>query len=198
MIAYVKGILAKKNPDFVIIDVHGVGYGIYISLQTFYKLPDPGKEAILHTYTHVRENVLQLYGFNSMEEKHMFLDLITVGGVGPRLAIQILSGISPQELRETIMEHDLKRLQKIPGVGKKTAERILLELKHRFKITDDLSKEIEDTESSTSIIVDAISALMNLGYKQMEAQKAVNKAKATIGNDATLETLLKEALRTMM
>ncbi|SFM50626.1 Holliday junction branch migration protein RuvA [Thermodesulforhabdus norvegica] len=198
MIAYLKGILAHKSPDYVIVDVNGVGYGVSVSLNTFYQLPDPGKDVFLHTYTYVREDILQLFGFGSAEEKRLFLELIAIAGVGPRVALHILSGISPQELHQTVMEHNVKRLQKIPGVGKKTAERILLELKHKLKIPEDLSSGLSVSSGKPSITEDAISALMNLGYKQIEAQKAVSKAERKLGKEASLEDLLREALRAMI
>lgn len=198
MIAYLKGILAHKSPDFVIIDVNGVGYGLSVSLNTFYQLPEPGRDVFLHTYTYVREDILQLYGFGTTEEKRLFLELIAISGVGPRVALHILSGMSPEEFHQTVIEHNVKRLQKIPGVGKKTAERILLELKHKLKVPEEISKGLPAGADESSITADAMSALMNLGYKQNEAHNAISRAYKKLGKNASLEDLLKEALRSMM
>ncbi len=134
MIAYLEGRLRHKAPDHVIVDVHGVGYCVHVPLSTFYDLPEVGSPASLHVHTHVREDTLQLFGFGTIAEKDMFLHLIAVNGVGPKLALTILSGIHPDELHRVVLFQDRQRLQKIPGIGKKTADRILLELKDRLRI----------------------------------------------------------------
>ncbi|MCX7821924.1 MAG: Holliday junction branch migration protein RuvA [Syntrophobacterales bacterium] len=197
MIAYLKGILANKAPSSIIVDVNGVGYDLAISLNTFYSLPDPGKEILVYTYTHLREDMLQLYGFKTMEEKRAFIDLISISGIGPRLAIAILSGIVPSELAQAVYEHNVKRLQKIPGVGKRTAERIILEMKHKMKIPETrFESEIGDlTEESPYTI--ALTALTHLGYSLNEAERALAVAKKLIGEKVSVEELLKASLRVM-
>ncbi len=198
MISYLRGKLFLKAPDHIIIDTGGVGYEVYVSLNTFYSLPSVGSDVSLHIYTHVREDLIQLYGFHTSEEKSAFLDLISIGGVGPRVAIQILSGVSPSELRRIVAEHDVKRLKRIPGIGKKTAERILLELKHKFKIVHKEDIAIDDEiESEGSVFRDAVSALVNLGYRPNEAKKAIHLAIKKLG-DAKLEDVLREALKAMV
>ncbi len=198
MIAYLKGKLFLKTPDHIIIDTGGIGYEVYVSLNTFYSLPSVGSDVSLHIYTYVREDTLQLYGFHTGEEKSAFLDLIGIGGVGPRVAMQILSGISPSELRQVVADYDVKRLKRIPGIGKKTAERILLELKHKFKVVhkEDVTFE-EASLTDNSVFRDAVSALVNLGYRPNEAKKAVHSAVKKLG-DAKLEDVLREALKTMV
>ncbi|MBW1976140.1 MAG: Holliday junction branch migration protein RuvA [Deltaproteobacteria bacterium] len=198
MIAYLRGLILHKSPEYMIVDVGGVGYQVYVSLNTFYELPDPGQEVNLYIYTHVREDSIQLYGFASKEEKATFIDLMTVSGVGPRMAIQILSGISPSELRRTVFDNDVKRLQKIPGVGKKTAERIILEMRHKLKRAGAETAGDRFPSAEPSIWSDALSALVNLGYKPAEAQKSLSQARERLGDEITLENLLREALRTMV
>jgi Holliday junction DNA helicase RuvA len=197
MIAYVKGTLAFKTPSSVVVDVNGVGYDIAISLNTFYGLPELGQEVLIYTYTHVREDLLQLYGFKTLEEKKAFLDLIAINGVGPKLALAILSGIAPDELVRTVYEHNVGRLQKIPGVGKKTAERILLEMKHRLKPPEiqscgDIPDLGEESPYGT-----AFAALIQLGYKPQEAEKALAAAKKKVGEMASVEEILRASLQAM-
>jgi len=197
MIAYVKGTLAFKTPSSVVVDVNGVAYDIAISLNTFYGLPELGQEVLIYTYVHVREDLLQLYGFKTLEEKKAFLDLIAISGVGPKLALTILSGIAPDELLRAVYEHNVGRLQKIPGVGKKTAERILLEMKHRLKPLEiqscgDIPDLGEETPYGT-----AFAALIQLGYKPQEAEKALAAAKKKVGEMASVEEILKASLQAM-
>ncbi|MEJ5299680.1 MAG: Holliday junction branch migration protein RuvA [Thermodesulforhabdaceae bacterium] len=197
MIAYVKGTLTSKTPSSAVVDVSGIGYDIAISLHTFYSLPELGQEVLIYTYTHVREDVLQLYGFKTLEEKKAFLDLIAINGVGPKLALTILSGIAPDELARAVYEHNVGRLQKIPGVGKKTAERILLEMKHRLKPPEmqSFSDVVEMEETSPYGI--AFAALIQLGYKSQEAERALATARKKVGDTASVEDLLKASLRVM-
>ena len=126
MIAYIEGKLKYKSPEYVIIDVGGIGYQVYISLNTFCELPEPGERTSLNIHTHVREDALDLFGFNSLDEKGVFLKLVGINGIGPRLAINILSGITPGELEEAVYRNNLRKLQSVPGVGKKIAQRIIL------------------------------------------------------------------------
>lgn len=199
MIAYIEGKLRFKSPEYIIVDVGGVGYQLYISLNTFYELPEQGKITSLNVYTHVREDSLDLFGFISMEEKKIFLKLVTINGIGPRLALNILSGITPSELEEAVYKGNVKRLQRVPGVGKKIAERMVLELRDKLDLRE---REKADTRlpvimESEGMESDAILALLSLGYKPAEAEKAVNLAISEIGEnpDLTLEILLKNALK---
>lgn len=197
MIAYLEGKLRHKSPEYLVLDVQGVGYCVHVPLSTFYELPEPGRTAALNIHTHVREDLIQLYGFRTSEEKEMFLHLITINGVGPRLALAILSGIHCDELRRAVAVRDGKRLRNIPGIGKKIAERILLELRDRLKIKEDLPPADSSIPQGDHVYADAFSALANLGYRPAEADRALAKAKKALGEDPALETLLKEALRVL-
>ena len=196
MIAFLKGILLKKTTDTLIIDNGGIGYEVIAPLSTFYALPEEGEEVSLHIYTHVREDAFILFGFKTTLEKSIFRLLISVTGIGPKLATNILSGIGPDILLEAIAAGDLVRLQSIPGVGKKTAERIILELKDKAqKLGTDLviPSRVAIFKDKT-ISEDALSALMNLGYPSKAARIAVDKATSNV-TDASLEAVIKEALR---
>ena len=197
MIAYLSGLVFKKTTDSVIIDANGIGYEVIIPLSTFYQLPDKAGRAGLHIYTHVREDTLALFGFHTRLEKDIFLMLIAVSGIGPKLAINILSGIGPQDLLEAIARGDSVRLQAIPGVGKKTAERIVLELKDRaLKVLGQAEITVPDISEGKDnrLIDDALSALLNLGYSSKFAKPALDKAQSGI-QEMTLEGLIREALR---
>ena len=197
MIAYLKGQLFQKSTQSIIIEAGGIGYEVFVPLSTYYALPEQDQKVSLHIYTHVREDTLCLFGFSSSLEKDLFLLLISVSGIGPKLAVNILSGIGPQELVQAIAIGDSNRLKARPGVGKKTAERIVLELKdkaarlgaQRIKKVPQQTVAVDDLLRS-----DALSALINLGYSANAAKKAVDKASQTINNDS-LEALIKEALR---
>jgi Holliday junction DNA helicase RuvA len=195
MIGYLEGRLRHKSPDSIIIDVGGVGYVVQVPLTTFYDLPDLGQMASLNIHTHVREDTLQLFGFHTAGEKEMFLHLITVNGVGPRLAVNILSGISADELRQVVLQQDHARLRNIPGVGKKIAERLMLELRDKLKIKTDTEVKPVLQPSEGSAYSDAFSALLNLGYRPAEAEKALKNAQQKLPENASLEKLLKESLR---
>jgi Holliday junction DNA helicase RuvA len=197
MIGHLCGKLHHKSPEQIIVDVNGVGYCVQVPLSTFYELPEPGGPVSLHIHTHVREDTLQLFGFRTAGEREIFLLLTTVNGVGPRLAVSILSGISPDELRQVLMNRDHRRLQAIPGVGRKIAERIVLELRDRCKDSTDKAAEAVPAGPDGGAYTDALSALMNLGYRAAEAGKALSKAQQLLGESAPLEQLLKEALRSM-
>ncbi len=199
MIAYLKGIITYKSPEFVTIDIGGIGYRVFISLNTFYSLPDINEEVFLYIHTYLREDTIHLYGFISKEEREIFLNLIAISGIGPRLAINILSGIGPKEFERAIYENNIKKIQKIPGIGRKTAERILLEMKHKMKLrkSPDIEKEELFDNSGESIYSLAYSALINLGYKPFEAEKAIATAKKRISGNVSLEELLKESLKVM-
>ena len=197
MIAYLNGLVFRKTTESVIIDANGIGYEVIVPLSTFYQLPDEAGRAGLHIYTHVREDSLALFGFHTRLEKDIFLMLIAVSGIGPKLAINILSGIGPQDLLEAIARGDSVRLQAIPGVGKKTAERIALELKDRaLKVLGQAEIHGPDISGGKDnrLIDDALSALLNLGYSSKFAKPALDKARS--GMEAmTLEGLIREALR---
>ncbi len=199
MIAHLEGRLRHKAPDHVIVDVHGVGYCVHVPLSTFYDLPDVGSLASLYVHTHVREDTLQLYGFGTSAEKDMFLHLIAVNGVGPKMALSILSGIQPDELRQVVLFQDRQRLQKIPGIGKKTAERILLELKDRLRLPqpEPSPASLPQPMETDDGYADAYSALLNLGYRPAEAGRALQKARRSLAafDKPSLEQLLREALR---
>ncbi len=196
MIGYLEGKLKQKSPDFIIVDVNGVGYFVNVPLSTFYELPELGQTVSLNIHTHLREDALQLFGFKTTAEKEMFLHLVTVNGVGPRLAIGILSGMNPDALRQAVQGQDHQRLRNIPGVGKKIAERIILELRDRLKIRrEERTEEPWPLYQATGSYADAFSALVNLGYRPAEAEKAIRTAQKHMGGDPPLETLLKESLR---
>jgi len=197
MIALLRGTLAYKSSDHVIIDVGGVGYRLFIPLSTFYSLPETG-DVSLFTHTHVREDALLLYGFLSMEEKELFGILISISGIGPKLAVNILSHIPAKDLKRAIATGDIKRLSSLPGIGKKTAERLVLELKDKVGPAHDLP-EADGVISNTSagdISNDVISALINLGYKENQARKVLESMELAPG--LTMEEALKGALKVLV
>ena len=199
MIALVRGTLAYKSIDHVIIDVGGVGYRLTIPLSTFYSLPETG-EVSLFTHTHVREDALLLYGFLSMEEKELFIILIGISGVGPKLAVNILSHIPTGDLKRAIASGDVKRLSGLPGIGKKTAERLVLELKDKVGPIDQLPAASDATSdagpTAGALVNDVISALVNLGYKENMARKVLENME--LAPDLTMEAVLKGALKILV
>jgi len=197
MIAHLKGILFKKTTQSIIINVGGVGYEVSVPLSTFYSLPETDESVSLQIHTHVKDDSLTLFGFNTSLEKALFLMLVSVSGIGPKLSINILSGMGPQDLLEAIAHGDAIRLQAIPGIGKKTAERIALELKDRASKAlgeMDISPVPVSRGKDRVIIEDALSALMNLGYSPKSAKMAIERAKSRV-KEMTLEDLIREALR---
>ena len=199
MIAHIQGLLYSKSPEFLVIDVEGIGYQVQVPLSTFYDLPDVGKSVALHIHTHVREDALQLYGFQSPEEKALFVRLMSIAGIGPRLAVNILSGITPAELAESLSQGNLARLISIPGVGRKTAERIMVEMRDKLPTlaVDHGTTVPAKTAAIEAMMEDALSALLNLGYKKGVAQKAINGAIERLEGEINLESLLKESLRAL-
>lgn len=197
MIAHVNGKLTRKSAESVVLDVNGVGYEVFIPLSTYYKLPEPGEAVFLYVHTHLREDAICLYGFLTLEEKEMFGLLISVSGIGPRLARNILSGINVADLAASIAEGNKARLSTIPGIGAKSAERLILELKDKMK--EILLKAgpvgITATEAKDTKTSDVVSALNNLGYKSSQAEEAVRKAKEHLSPPYDFEELLKEALK---
>ena len=199
MIAHLNGIVLAKSTQSLTIENNGIGYEVFVPFSTFYALPKEDERVNLHIHTHVREDAIILFGFYTLLEKDIFLMLISVSGIGPKLAINILSGIGPDELLEAMAHGDTLRLQAIPGVGKKTAERIALELKDKaLKVRGD-SKDLPTgmpSDRDEEVYDDALSALLNLGYPAKSAKLAVEKALAQT-KDVTLEGLIKEALRSL-
>jgi Holliday junction DNA helicase RuvA len=196
MIAQLRGTLSEKRPNQVIVDVGGVGYLVGIPLSTFYALGELHQEISLIIHTHVREDSLSLYGFLTAREKHLFESLISASGVGPTLAIKILSGMSVDDLVPAIRQGDLLRLTRIPGVGKKTAERIVVELRDKLAAME--PAEAEPAPTRTGVAGDVISALSNLGYDRRAAEAAVeNVSHGAAGAAAgkTFESLLRAALQ---
>ncbi|MDQ2977306.1 MAG: Holliday junction branch migration protein RuvA [Acidobacteriota bacterium] len=203
MIAHLSGTLLSKQATSVILDVGGVGYEITIPVSTFYDLEEPGSIVQLRIYTHVREDALQLYGFKTARERELFMRLISVSGIGPKLGITLLSGMSADEMIASIRTNNLARLTLIPGVGRKTAERLVMEL--RDKVASLSSAELEEElgartdagapiPSEDSMRSDVLSALLNLGYQRSAAEKAVTSA-VDEGGDISVELILRRSLR---
>ena len=193
MIAYLHGRILEKQPNRIVVDVAGVGYDVSVPLSTFYGLGDAGSDITLRIHTHVREDALSLYGFATKLEQDLFERLIAISGIGPKVALAVLSGIEPPDLVRAVERGDLARLTAIPGVGKKTSERIVLELKDRLP---KMPVPAVDARASAPSVLrdDLLSALMNLGYHRPLAEKAVDSAiKGTVGGD--FERTLKQALR---
>ncbi|MBI5327472.1 MAG: Holliday junction branch migration protein RuvA [Deltaproteobacteria bacterium] len=197
MIAHVKGKIIHKSPESVIIDVAGVGYEVHIPLSTYYKLPEMEEYVSLNTYTHIREDAMQLYGFFTQREKEIFQLLIAVSGVGPRLARNILSGIPADDLASAISSADIARLKAIPGIGGKTAERLVVELKDKMTAVSGVRGQGSGVRGDDGMSRDVYSALVNLGYKGPVADRAIEKARKTNAEAATFEILLKESLKVL-
>ena len=195
MISRLKGILLEKTADKMVVDVTGVGYEVGISLITFYDLPEPGGPVSLYIHTHVREDTLSLFGFLKKEEKRLFEHLITVSKIGPRMALNILSRMPFDELKSAIRRSEVGRLTSLPGVGTKTAERLVLELRDKMGVEPAVETESTSLLSMDGVAGDAVSALMNLGYKRNEAEKAVTRACQDNSSDQKLEEMLKHALK---
>src|SRR6266513_3970072 len=205
MIAHLSGTLLSKQANLVILDVAGVGYEVTIPLSTFYDLEEIGSKVQLRIYTHVREDALQLYGFKTTRERELFMRLISVSGIGPALGIKLLSGMSADEMIASIRTDNLARLTLIPGVGRKTAERLVMEL--RDKVASLSSAELEEElgaktatgaplPTQDSLRSDVLSALLNLGYQRSSAEKAVSAA-LDEGGDISMELILRRSLRTL-
>ena len=195
MIARLRGLLAEKHPNLAIVECGGVGYEVVIPVSTFTGLPDAGHEVTLRIHTHVREDAIQLFGFATLAEKALFERLIGVSGIGPKLAITVLSGIPAAALVETIRTSDVQKLTRVPGIGKKTAERIVLELRDKVELA---SLAVSGTLKGAAVLLtpleeDVISALGNLGCQRPAAETAVRKALAT-GTPAEFEVLFRKAL----
>jgi len=193
MIAHLRGRLLSKHPNQAIVEAGGVGYDVTISVPTFSDLPVTGAEVALHIHTHVREDAIALFGFLRPEEKQLFERLIQVSGIGPKLAITILSGMPAAEMISTIRGGNVARLIRIPGIGKKTAERMVLEL--RDKLTDFGAEPA--VPSASPIEEDVLSALMNLGYQRPAVEKALATAAKASGGESSFDALFREALNAL-
>ncbi len=198
MIALLTGKIAYKSPAFIILDVNGVGYRVQIPLSTYYDLPDEGGTVSLNIYTHVKEDAISLFGFRTPAEKDFFQLLISVSGIGPKMGRDILSNIQVDELGQSIVRGDLARLSRIPGIGRKTAERLVLELKDKVLKLDIVppAKEGPSRPVAPGLKDDVASALVNLGYKEAVVNKVL--AEMTIPPDASMELVLKQALKLLM
>lgn len=195
MIATLSGRLISKSPETAVVDVGGVGYEVSIPLSTYYRLPDKDGPVILKTSTFIKDDTIRIYGFFTQEEKELFLLLITVVGIGPRLARNILSGVTVERLASAIAGGDIAALTALPGVGKKTAERVVLELKD--KTASRVRKEggIGGDEAVPQVVGDVVSALKNMGYRASEAEAAARKARKECPPPAGLEDIIRRALR---
>ena len=189
MIAHLRGRLVSKHPNQAIVEAGGVGYDINISVPTFSDLPALGTEVALHIHTHVREDALALYGFRRIEEKQLFEKLIHVSGIGPRLAITILSGMATADMVAAIRGNDLARLTRIPGIGKKTAERMVVELRDKLEGFG----AAPSTPARSAVEEDVLSALLNLGYQRAAAERAITAA-AQNGQNGSFDALFRESL----
>ena len=198
MISYVRGELVAIEDDKVILDVNGVGFGIYMPAQSMTLLPTIGEEVRLHTYMNVREDAMQLFGFLTRDDLNVFKLVIGVSGIGPKGGLNILSQLSPDDLRFAVMANDSKAIAKAPGIGKKTAEKLIIELKDKLSIEDVLNK-VDDSETivvntgaSNEIQAEAVQALVALGYSPQEAKRALASANGTV------EELIKIGLKNLM
>ena len=195
MISHLRGRLLEKHPNRVIVDVNGVGYDVHVPLSTFYEMAEPDEQIALRIHTHVREDALLLYGFATRLELQIFERLISVSGIGPKLALAVLSGIEPNELVSAIRTANVARLTGIPGIGKKIAERIGLELKDKMaSFLPAESAALPSAATGDTLRDDVLSALINLGYHRPLAERAVDAALRKSG-DASFEQTLKSALR---
>ena len=196
MITFLEGKLAEKEPARAVLGVNGVGYELHVSLNTYDQLPAPGAMCRLLTYEHIREDAHALYGFATEGERRLFLLLIGVSGIGPRIAMTALSGFSPRELKAAIAQADVKRLSSISGIGKKTAERMVVELRDKISAGEALEATAGAEPASPQDLRarDAVLALISLGYKQAEAQALIRKVAPELKPDAGVEDLIRKAL----
>jgi Holliday junction DNA helicase RuvA len=200
MIAWLRGHLLEKHPNRLLVDVHGVGYDVQVPVSTFYQAGEPGSDVTLRIHTHVREDQIALFGFASILEQQLFERLIGVNGIGPKLALAVLSGIEPGDFVRAVQQTDTARLTRIPGVGRKTAERITLELRDRLPpVGEPTSAEATVDQAHASLRDDVVSALVNLGYQRPAVEKAVESVmKASTAPAAAghaFESTLRQALR---
>ncbi len=199
MIAFLRGRVLEKGPGRVVVDVQGVGYDVHVPLSTYYDIGETGRDVALRIHTHVREDALHLYGFLTELEQQVFEHLITISGIGPKLAIAVLSGIEPRELVTAVGRADVARLTRVPGIGRKTSERIVLELKDKLSplMVPSLDQPSQPV-AGDRMRDDLLSALQNLGYQRQSAEKAVDAALASFSEPPSLEQALRGALRELM
>jgi Holliday junction DNA helicase RuvA len=198
MIALISGKIVHKGISHVIVDVHGVGYRIFIPLTTFYELPEAGQVITLHVHTNVKQDAINLFGFYTVQERDLFQLMISVSGIGPKMSMNILSGISAQELLRAISGGNVGKLVNIPGVGKKMAERLILELKEKVikkMMIEEMPAADDQHQAGEIIIEDALSALVNLGYKSNVAKDALDKVLQTSEEELGMDKLLKKTLK---
>lgn len=195
MIAMLTGNVVEKTVEHLIVDVAGVGYRVMVPLSTFYRLPEEGAVS-LRIFTSVKEDSFQLFGFGTQEEKELFIKLLSISGVGPKLALNILSNIDAEELRSALFHGDVKKLSSVPGIGKKTAERLVLELKDKVGQPSASSTTTTAFIAKSAPLDDALSALINLGYKESMAQKALQLIDPSVANN--VEDILKQALKVLV
>jgi holliday junction DNA helicase RuvA len=189
MIAHLRGTIFSKHPNQVVIEAAGVGYDVVITVPTFSELPDPGREVALHIHTHVREDAIALFGFLRVEEKLLFERLLTVSGIGPKMAVAILSGMPVDAMVGAILGGDVARLTRIPGIGKKTAERMVLELRDKLK-----EWGAAPAPAMAPVEEDVLSALLNLGYQRAAAERALAAAAKNGGAAASFDKLFRDSL----
>ncbi|MBO9615404.1 MAG: Holliday junction branch migration protein RuvA [Dyadobacter sp.] len=196
MIAYVNGIVTYKDPAYAIIDVNGVGYEVRISLQTYTSLPDIGARCKLVTFLNIREDAHVLYGFWGNDEKKLFLDLTSISGIGPSTALVMLSSLSSSEIRQGIIDEDLRLIQSIKGIGSKTAQRVILELRDKIRKEELVSTGTKSAETSSSALrSEALAALVTLGIPKPTAEKSLDAIIKREGQSISVENLIKLALR---
>ena len=196
MIGFLRGRVFEKQPNRLTLDVQGVGYELIVPLSTYYEIGEAGTDVALRVHTHVREDAIQLFGFLTDLERQLFERLIGINGIGPKLAVAVLSGIEPRDFVTAINRGDVARLTRVPGIGKKTAERMVLELKDRLQALQAPIEEPEET-SDDKLRIDLVSALQNLGYHRPQAEKAIETTLAA-APEVTFEQALKSALRELM
>ena len=195
MIAHLTGKLTHKSPDHIVVDVNGVGYQVFVPLSTFYALPDVGREVSLNIHTHLREAALKLFGFYTEQELKVFEQLITINKVGPKLAVTILSGMPPADLLSAINSSDVGKLNTIPGIGRKMAERLTLEMRDKLAdISREFAAKTEGSVPRNGLFDDALSALVNLGYKKNEVEKTLKSVYSQGKQEVSLENLIKKSL----
>lgn len=192
MISYIKGKILHKKPGEVVVEANGLGFSLQIPLSTYFKLGEAGSPVELLAYTHLTENALSLFGFASQEEKDIFLKLISISGIGPKLALNILSGIEASELEEAVRNTNVSRLSMVPGIGQKTALRIIMELSDKLD-----KKEKVLSKKGSKEREDLVSTLVNLGFRRKEAEEVVDQTLAATAREAGFDLLLRECLKRM-
>jgi len=198
MIAKISGVLSYSSIDYIMIDANGIGYKIFVPYSTYYHLPETGFRLSLHIHMHVKDDGISLYGFLTPEEKGLFEALIGISKIGPKLATNILSGASVDELKAAIAGQDIARISSVPGIGRKTAERIVLELKDKIAPETEKKEGFPRKDGEDAMLSDCISALVNLGYHKKAAREAVDKIRQNLGSDAGFEEIIRNSLKVLM